>query len=169
MPSPQGSWKAQGRASALPVDALTDQLCQAELLADGAQLLAFEAVSVGALQPLPMVDTLRSPRRTPTAFAACSSPSFLKLWMVSTSPGAGGTNIRSREARGPSVFLGCIRSTSPEPKRVVQHVIRLGNVMLHGARFVSSGVCGPRPSLLEGLGVSQSSNIPVSVLLLVAC
>ena len=35
---------------------LTDHLCQAELLADGAQLLAFEAVSVAVLQPLPMVD-----------------------------------------------------------------------------------------------------------------
>ena len=33
-----------------------DQSCQAELLADGAKLLAFEAVLVGVLQPLPMVN-----------------------------------------------------------------------------------------------------------------
>ena len=33
-----------------------DQLCFVELLADGAQLLAFEADPVGVLQPLPMVD-----------------------------------------------------------------------------------------------------------------
>ena len=44
-----GSWKAPGRAGA-PEGELTDQLCQAELLADGAQLLAFEAVPVGVHQ-----------------------------------------------------------------------------------------------------------------------
>ena len=46
---------ALGRADAL-AGGLTDMLRQAELLADGAQLLAFEAVSVGVHQPLPMVD-----------------------------------------------------------------------------------------------------------------
>ena len=54
-------------------------------------------------------------------------------------------------------------------KGVVQHVVHLGNVLLLGARLVSSGVSGPRPSLLGGQSVSQSSTVPVSVLLLVAC
>ena len=39
-----------------PAGGLTDQLCQAELLADGTQLLTFEAVPVRVLQPLLMVD-----------------------------------------------------------------------------------------------------------------
>ena len=49
-------------------------------------------------------------------------------------------------------------------KGVVLHVIRLGNVPWRGARLVSSGVCFPRPSLLEGQCVTWSSTVPVSVL-----
>ena len=87
-----------------PAGGLTDQLCQAELLADGTQLLAFEAVPVGVLQPFLMVD-IESPITTlPTAFAACICPSFLKLRMASTSlERAGGTSIQSHKVRGPSV------------------------------------------------------------------
>ena len=66
-------------------------------------------------------------------------------------------------------FLDCIRSTSPEPKGLsnMQFALVVFRCMAQGS--FSSGVCGPGPGLLGGPGVSQSSTVPVSVLLLVAC
>ena len=52
----------------------SDELCQTDLFADGAQFFAFPTVPVGELQPPPMMDVERSPSTTPLRLASVALP-----------------------------------------------------------------------------------------------